>query len=65
MPIWFDASLASLSHGTTSSGLINQSVVAGGIFLVTITAHECMRRRRRGKGPHGPGLGSVESWEFG
>ncbi|KAI1793237.1 hypothetical protein LXA43DRAFT_231356 [Ganoderma leucocontextum] len=47
------------------SGLINQSVVAGGIFLVTITAHECMRRRRRGKGPHGQGLGSVESWEFG
>ncbi|PIL22331.1 hypothetical protein GSI_15019 [Ganoderma sinense ZZ0214-1] len=47
------------------SGLINQSVVAAGIFLVTITAHECMRRSRRGKGPFPPGLGSVESWEFG
>ncbi|TBU27050.1 hypothetical protein BD311DRAFT_666174 [Dichomitus squalens] len=47
------------------SGLINQSVVAGGILLVTITAHEIMRRKRRGKGPHDEGLGSVESWEFG
>ncbi|KAH9891938.1 DUF221-domain-containing protein [Cubamyces lactineus] len=47
------------------SGLINQSVVAGGIFLITITAHELMKRKRRGKRQHGEGLGSVESWEFG
>ncbi|KAI0714066.1 hypothetical protein C8T65DRAFT_738952 [Cerioporus squamosus] len=47
------------------SGLINQSVVAGGILLVTISAHEFMRRKRRGKGPFKEGLGSVESWEFG
>ncbi|KAI0755185.1 hypothetical protein C8Q80DRAFT_1093766 [Daedaleopsis nitida] len=47
------------------SGLINQSVVAGGILLIAISAHEFMRRKRRGKGPFGPGLGSVETWEFG
>ncbi|OSD02408.1 DUF221-domain-containing protein [Trametes coccinea BRFM310] len=47
------------------SGLINQSVVAGVIFLITVSAHEVMKRKRRGKGPHGDELGSVESWEFG
>ncbi|KAI0822219.1 DUF221-domain-containing protein [Trametes gibbosa] len=47
------------------SGLINQSVVAGAIFLITITAHELMKRKRRGKRHNGEGLGSVESWEFG
>ncbi|RDX49881.1 hypothetical protein OH76DRAFT_1349897 [Lentinus brumalis] len=47
------------------SGLINQSVVAGGILLITISAHEFMRRKRRGKGPFKEGLGSVETWEFG
>ncbi|KAH9846366.1 DUF221-domain-containing protein [Lenzites betulinus] len=47
------------------SGLINQSVVAGAIFLITISAHELMKRKRRGKRHDGEGLGSVESWEFG
>ena len=61
----FDDHAAFPSNGNSSSGLINQSVVSGGIFLVTITAHEIMRRKRRGKGPHGDALGSVESWEFG
>ncbi len=50
---------------TAYSGLINQSVVAGGILLITISAHEFMRRKRRGKGPFKEGLGSVETWEFG
>ena len=48
-----------------NSGLINQSVVAGGIFLITITAHEFMKRKRRGRRRDGDDLGSVESWEFG
>ncbi|CDO75297.1 hypothetical protein BN946_scf184654.g5 [Trametes cinnabarina] len=47
------------------SGLINQSVVAGVIILITVSAHEVMKRKRRGKSPHGEGLGSIESWEFG
>ncbi|KAI0632056.1 DUF221-domain-containing protein [Trametes polyzona] len=47
------------------SGLINQSVVAGGIFLITISAHEFMKRKRRGKRHNDDELGSVESWEFG
>ncbi|KAI8986240.1 DUF221-domain-containing protein [Trametes punicea] len=47
------------------SGLINQSVVAGVIILITVSAHEIMKRRRRGRRQHGQGLGSVESWEFG
>ncbi|KAH9912692.1 uncharacterized protein BXZ73DRAFT_107327 [Epithele typhae] len=47
------------------SGLINQSVVAGAIFLITISAHEYMRRKRRGKPPYAEPLGSVETWEFG
>ncbi|KAI0671009.1 DUF221-domain-containing protein [Trametes maxima] len=47
------------------SGLINQSVVAGGILLITVSAHEFMKRKRRGKRWNNEGLGSVESWEFG
>ncbi|KAI0366924.1 DUF221-domain-containing protein [Pilatotrama ljubarskyi] len=47
------------------SGLINQSVVAGGILLITVSAHELMKRKRRGTPPSGGELGSVESWEFG
>ena len=47
------------------SGLINQSVVAGAIFLITISSHEYMRRKRRGKPPYPEPLGSVETWEFG
>ncbi|KAI0075096.1 hypothetical protein K474DRAFT_1600449 [Panus rudis PR-1116 ss-1] len=48
------------------SGLINQSVIAVGIFVVCITSHELMRRKRRGKKwKNQEGLGSVESWEFG
>ncbi|KAH9950604.1 DUF221-domain-containing protein [Amylocystis lapponica] len=46
------------------SGLINQSVIAGIILLVTTTWHETMKRKRRGL-RRGEGLGSVESWQFG
>lgn len=46
------------------SGLINQSVLAGCIILICVTAHDFMRRKRRGKNREEP-LGSVESWEFG
>lgn len=46
------------------SGLINQSVIAAVIFVVCITSHEHMKRKRRGKHQQ-EGLGSVESWQFG
>ncbi|GJE98516.1 hypothetical protein PsYK624_147480 [Phanerochaete sordida] len=46
------------------SGLINQSVIAVGIFVIAITFHECFKRKRRGPNPP-KGLGSVESWQFG
>lgn len=71
---WRSAATSALPHTGTyirgnafrlRSGLINQSVVAGVIFLITISAHEFMKRKRRGKVPTGEGLGSVESWEFG
>ncbi|KAI0061410.1 hypothetical protein BV25DRAFT_1916791 [Artomyces pyxidatus] len=45
------------------SGLINQSVIAGCIVGILVTAHEFMKRKRRGRPVEG--LGSVESWEFG
>ncbi|KAI0052720.1 hypothetical protein FA95DRAFT_1258418 [Auriscalpium vulgare] len=47
------------------SGLINQSVIAGSLMLLLFTAHEVMKRKRRGKAKPGPGLGTVETWEFG
>ncbi|KAI0775528.1 DUF221-domain-containing protein [Trametes elegans] len=47
------------------SGLINQSVVAVGFLLIAISAHEFMKRKRRGRRRDGDDLGSVESWEFG
>ena len=46
------------------SGLINQSVIAVGIFVIAITFHEHFKRKRRGPNPP-KGLGSVESWQFG
>ncbi|KAI0270050.1 hypothetical protein BC834DRAFT_864712 [Gloeopeniophorella convolvens] len=45
------------------SGLVNQSVIAACVAVICITAHELMKRKRRGKKVKG--LGSVESWEFG
>ena len=55
-------------YRTVSSGLINQSVIAVGIFAVCLTSHALMRRKRRGRGElarRGDALGSVETWEFG
>ncbi|THH20111.1 hypothetical protein EW146_g1190 [Bondarzewia mesenterica] len=46
------------------SGLINQSVIAVCLGAVCITAHEIMKRKRRGR-RRVDGLGSVETWEFG
>ncbi|PFH54095.1 hypothetical protein AMATHDRAFT_38479 [Amanita thiersii Skay4041] len=46
------------------SGLINQSVIAITISVVCVTAHELMKRKRRGQ-QQGNELGSRESWEFG
>ncbi|KAG2033743.1 hypothetical protein BDR03DRAFT_1094176 [Suillus americanus] len=47
------------------SGLINQSVIAIALAVVSVTSHEIMKRRRRGLHIQPGGLGSVESWEFG
>ncbi|KAJ3556206.1 hypothetical protein NM688_g2150 [Phlebia brevispora] len=49
-----------------SSGLINQSVIAAGLFVICVTSHEYMKRKRRGGRGYGKDeLGSVESWQFG
>ncbi|EMD39889.1 hypothetical protein CERSUDRAFT_112144 [Gelatoporia subvermispora B] len=58
------ATIQSRPFSKNYSGLINQSVIAVGIFVICISAHEIMKRKRRGKHRE-PGLGSVESWEFG
>ncbi|KAG1745993.1 uncharacterized protein EDB91DRAFT_1120093 [Suillus paluster] len=47
------------------SGLINQSVIAVALAVVSVTSHEIMKRKRRGRHIQLEGLGSVESWEFG
>ncbi|KIP05154.1 hypothetical protein PHLGIDRAFT_108550 [Phlebiopsis gigantea 11061_1 CR5-6] len=46
------------------SGLITQSVLAVGLFAISISFHEYAKRKRRGKNPP-KGLGNVESWQFG
>ncbi|KAG2153124.1 uncharacterized protein EDB93DRAFT_1136745 [Suillus bovinus] len=47
------------------SGLINQTVIAIVLAIVSVTSHEIMKRKRRGFRTQLEGLGSVESWEFG
>ncbi|KXN88289.1 hypothetical protein AN958_07748 [Leucoagaricus sp. SymC.cos] len=47
------------------SGLINQSVIAVGITVLCVSAHELMKRRQRGSYNPRDELGSRESWEFG
>ncbi|KAK7681546.1 hypothetical protein QCA50_015278 [Cerrena zonata] len=60
------ATIQSRPFSKNYSGLVNQSVIAVGIFVVCITSHELMRRKRRGKRYRkSEGLGSVETWEFG
>ncbi|KAH9936413.1 uncharacterized protein B0H18DRAFT_1091982 [Fomitopsis serialis] len=58
------ATIQSRPFSKNYSGLINQSVIAGCIFVLCITAHECMKRKRRGVN-RDERVGSVESWEFG
>ncbi|KZT65812.1 hypothetical protein DAEQUDRAFT_730988 [Daedalea quercina L-15889] len=58
------ATIQSRPFSKNYSGLVNQSVIAGCIFVVCITAHECMKRKRRGQ-TREERVGSVESWEFG
>ncbi|KAG0700120.1 hypothetical protein DFH29DRAFT_933566 [Suillus ampliporus] len=47
------------------SGLIDQSIIAVVLAVVSVTSHEIMKRKRRGRHTQLEGLGSVESWEFG
>ncbi|OJA09613.1 hypothetical protein AZE42_01404 [Rhizopogon vesiculosus] len=47
------------------SGLINQSLIAIVLAVVSVTSHEIMKRKRRGHHAQLEGLGSVESWQFG
>jgi hypothetical protein len=47
------------------SGLVNQAAAAGIVAFLCLSAHELMKRKRRGKPTKASGLGSVESWEFG
>ncbi|TFY68743.1 hypothetical protein EVJ58_g833 [Rhodofomes roseus] len=56
------ATIQSRPFSKNYSGLINQSVIAGCIFVLCITAHECMKRKRRGAN-RSERVGSVESWE--
>ncbi|KZT41882.1 DUF221-domain-containing protein [Sistotremastrum suecicum HHB10207 ss-3] len=51
------------------SGLVNQSVIAGAVITICITAFEIMKRVRRGRGKGKDatkdGIESVETWQFG
>ncbi|EPQ54451.1 hypothetical protein GLOTRDRAFT_121604 [Gloeophyllum trabeum ATCC 11539] len=58
-------SIESRPFSKNYSGLVNQSVVGVGLLVVCVSAHEFMKRKRRGNHRGEEGLGSVESWEFG
>ncbi|OAX42854.1 DUF221-domain-containing protein [Rhizopogon vinicolor AM-OR11-026] len=47
------------------SGLVNQSLIAIVLAVVSVTSHEIMKRKRRGHHAQLEGLRSVESWQFG
>jgi hypothetical protein len=62
---WITGWMLSASN-QTSSGLVNQSVIALSITVICVTSQEIFKRRRRRKYRGlGEGLGSRESWEFG